>query len=67
MIHRPSVSRVVSFEGTEVHLDPSVAYDDADEFTARLVARYREFFDAPNIEAATSAPGERRSTRRPSK
>lgn len=65
MIYRPTEPRVVIWKGTEVVLDPARAYDDQDPETRELIDRYRPFFDSDNIEAATAAPGERRSTRRP--
>ena len=54
--------------GDPMVLDPAQPYDDDDPDDAKIIARWRDFMVAENvdIEAATSAPGERRSTRRKS-
>lgn len=51
--------------GDPTVLDPATPYDDADAHDAKLIARWRDLMVAENsVEAATAAPGERRSTRR---
>lgn len=52
--------------GDPMVLDPSQPYDDADEADAKVIARWRDLMVAENaVEAATAAPGEKRSTRKP--
>lgn len=52
--------------GDPIVLDPSTPYDDRDPDDAKLIKRWGSFMVADNaVEAATAAPGEKRSTRRP--
>ena len=55
---------VITHNGADVFLEPGKVYDDDDPEAAELVRAHPGFFEAPNVEAATAAPGERRSTRR---
>lgn len=50
----------------DVALDPAVELNDAYPEDAAVIAEWvdRGLVRAPNVEAATSAPGEARSTRR---
>lgn len=54
--------------GRDVHLEPAVPLDDADADDAEVIKAWlgRGLVRQDNIEAATAAPGEQRSTRRKS-
>ena len=39
-------------------------YDDTDPSDAEIIDAHRGQFDAPNVEQATAAPGEKRATRK---
>ena len=70
MIYRstqPQTVYVVAL-GRDVPMDPGQPFDDADPEQAKIIAEWgpkgRGILIADNIEAATAAPGETRSTRR---
>lgn len=52
--------------GRDVTLDPAVDLDDSNPEDAAVIAAWagRGKLSTPNVESATAAPGERRSTRR---
>ncbi len=56
----PRSNVVVELDGVTHVLEHHKDYDGDDP----VVIRFGSLFEAPNIEAATAAPGERRSTRR---
>lgn len=54
---------LVVVDGVRYYLDPAQDYDDDHP----AVAERPDLFRAPNVEAATAGPGERRSTKRTTK
>ena len=69
MIYRATEQASVWVEslGRDVQLDPSKEYDDSFPGDAAVSAEGapRGLLRAPNVESATAAPGETRTTRRP--
>lgn len=63
---REHMSVWVEALGREVTLDPAVELDDTFPDDAAVIAAWKDrgVLRAPNVESATSAPGERRATRR---
>lgn len=53
--------------GRDVTLDPAVELDEQFPDDAAVIAEWahRGLLRSPNVESATAAPGEARSTRRP--
>lgn len=68
MLYRARRSAVVWVEGLnrEVRLDPAIPIDDEDEEGAAIVARWGSSLlrSDTQVEQATAAPGETRTTRR---
>lgn len=67
MIHRLNGSHKITVcdnDGVDHELDPGRDYDDSDPTDAKLLREFPGFFRTPNVEAATAAPGEKRTTRR---
>lgn len=56
----PRMNVCVTLDGVVHVLEHHKDYDENDP----VVVRFRDLFEAPNVEAATAAPGERRSNRR---
>jgi hypothetical protein len=62
---RKHASVYVEALGRDVTLNPSVPLDDSNPDDAEVIKRWAgSLLVAENIESATAAPGERRSTRR---
>lgn len=63
---KKQMSVYVDALGRDVHLDPSIPLDENDAEDAEVIAawKHRGVLFADNVEAATAAPGEQRSTRR---
>lgn len=68
MLYRSTVHTVVFVEklGRDVTLDPAVELDDQLHDDAIVIAQWapRGLLRASNVEQATAAPGETRTTRR---
>ena len=68
MLYRARSRAVVWVEGLnrEVRLDPAIPIDDEDEEGAAIVARWGSSLlrSDTQVEQATAAPGETRTTRR---
>lgn len=66
MIYRlvDNQKRCVVVEGADVFLDPGRRYDDRVPVDADVIRAFPGLFVAADVEAATAAPGEKRTTRR---
>lgn len=68
MLYRATRTGSVYVEalGRDVHIEPGIPLDDRDDEDAAVIKEWasRGVVRADNIEAATAAPGEKRSTRR---
>ena len=63
-IHFANTDACVNMDGTDVHIRKGQRFDDSDAATRAIVKRWPDYFEAPNVEQATAAPGEKRATRR---
>lgn len=48
----------------DINLEPGLIFDDANPLEARIIELHPDYFAADNVEAATAAPGEKRTVRR---
>jgi hypothetical protein len=55
-------NRLIVIDGVRYFIDPGTDYDEDHP----AVSQRKDMFYAPNIEQATKAPGERRTTKRKS-